>query len=93
MLDIIAGVGARGFLLTEPDCSLILEGKANTTCIQHSFCLPFVVVLILLLLPSSLLLLLLCSSFVLCCIYTAYNTDIKLMIYVQKDKKVECMVQ
>ena len=26
MLDIIAGVGPRGFLLTEPDCSLILEG-------------------------------------------------------------------
>ena len=26
MLDIIAGVGARGFLLAEPDCSLILEG-------------------------------------------------------------------
>ena len=26
MLDIIAGVGARGFLLTEPDCNLILEG-------------------------------------------------------------------
>ena len=35
MLDIIAGVGARGFLLTEPDCSLILEGIAlifRTTC-------------------------------------------------------------
>jgi hypothetical protein len=26
MLDIIAGVGPRGFLLTEPDCNLILQG-------------------------------------------------------------------
>lgn len=29
MLDIIAGVGARGFLLTEPDCSLLLEGRGG----------------------------------------------------------------
>ena len=30
MLDIIAGVGPRGFLLTEPDCNLILEGTGSS---------------------------------------------------------------
>ena len=31
MSDIIAGVGPRGFLLTEPDCNLILEGGGTQT--------------------------------------------------------------